>query len=366
MNLALQHPPCVCVCVCVCVRVFFFYNQRNRRGAAANQHAALPAQLRSNQHTASPRPCTRRSQWAASPPSKTQQPSNGRAVRGLQSGAAEGEGRWGLSHSSGRWKIRIERSDKWRSRGGQSAGSERGEWNVETPPAFPPASPACSSPSCCCLWCSRSRRGWGTTTSAPSVPIQAGGRLRGGSIQRRAAGEPRGRRSKDSLWISPPLLYTHAPSLPPCVPPPPSHHPCCGSVSLAMSVNMEELRHQVMINQFVVAAGCAADQAKQLLQAAHWQFEVRVAGAGRGCLILARLIAYDSPPLALKSFLCRRCWIQPPQKLLLALAAAVGVDRAGGRACVCGWPPTTTTSRIGAGPRSTGPPAVNGKPRSCT
>ncbi|NWI51799.1 UBAD2 protein, partial [Calyptomena viridis] len=36
------------------------------------------------------------------------------------------------------------------------------------------------------------------------------------------------------------------------------------------SVNMEELRHQVMINQFVLAAGCAADQAKQLLQAAHW------------------------------------------------------------------------------------------------
>lgn len=40
-----------------------------------------------------------------------------------------------------------------------------------------------------------------------------------------------------------------------------------------MSVNMDELRHQVMINQFVLAAGCAADQAKQLLQAAHWQFE---------------------------------------------------------------------------------------------
>uniref|UniRef100_A0A669DDC6 UBA-like domain containing 2 n=1 Tax=Oreochromis niloticus TaxID=8128 RepID=A0A669DDC6_ORENI len=36
---------------------------------------------------------------------------------------------------------------------------------------------------------------------------------------------------------------------------------------------MEELRHQVMINQFVLTAGCAADQAKQLLQAAHWQFE---------------------------------------------------------------------------------------------
>ncbi|XP_036135980.1 UBA-like domain-containing protein 1 isoform X1 [Molossus molossus] len=41
-----------------------------------------------------------------------------------------------------------------------------------------------------------------------------------------------------------------------------------------MSVNMDELKHQIMINQFVLTAGCAADQAKQLLQAAHWQFEV--------------------------------------------------------------------------------------------
>lgn len=29
-----------------------------------------------------------------------------------------------------------------------------------------------------------------------------------------------------------------------------------------------------MINQFVLTAGCAADQAKRLLQASHWQFEV--------------------------------------------------------------------------------------------
>jgi hypothetical protein len=36
---------------------------------------------------------------------------------------------------------------------------------------------------------------------------------------------------------------------------------------------MDSLREQVMINQFVLAAGCARDQAKQLLQAAHWQFE---------------------------------------------------------------------------------------------
>ncbi|XP_069056319.1 UBA-like domain-containing protein 2 isoform X2 [Pleurodeles waltl] len=40
-----------------------------------------------------------------------------------------------------------------------------------------------------------------------------------------------------------------------------------------MSVNMEELRQQVMINQFVLAAGCAAEQARQLLQGAGWQFE---------------------------------------------------------------------------------------------
>lgn len=40
------------------------------------------------------------------------------------------------------------------------------------------------------------------------------------------------------------------------------------------NIIMDSLREQVMINQFVVAAGCAHDQAKQLLQAAHWQFEV--------------------------------------------------------------------------------------------
>lgn len=36
---------------------------------------------------------------------------------------------------------------------------------------------------------------------------------------------------------------------------------------------MDSLREQVMINQFVLAAGCARDQAKQLLQSTHWQFE---------------------------------------------------------------------------------------------
>ena len=42
-----------------------------------------------------------------------------------------------------------------------------------------------------------------------------------------------------------------------------------------MTKKMDTLREQVMINQFVLAAGCAREQAKQLLQAAHWQFEVK-------------------------------------------------------------------------------------------
>ncbi|XP_074648907.1 UBA-like domain-containing protein 2 [Tubulanus polymorphus] len=37
--------------------------------------------------------------------------------------------------------------------------------------------------------------------------------------------------------------------------------------------NMENLRQQAMINQFVFAAGCQPDQAKQLLQASQWQFQ---------------------------------------------------------------------------------------------
>lgn len=37
---------------------------------------------------------------------------------------------------------------------------------------------------------------------------------------------------------------------------------------------MDNLKQQVMINQFVLAAGCHAEQAKQFLQAAQWQFEV--------------------------------------------------------------------------------------------
>ncbi|KAK6170366.1 hypothetical protein SNE40_018776 [Patella caerulea] len=36
---------------------------------------------------------------------------------------------------------------------------------------------------------------------------------------------------------------------------------------------MENLKEQVMINQFMLATGCVAVEAKQLLQATKWQFE---------------------------------------------------------------------------------------------
>uniref|UniRef100_A0A8D0GIU9 UBA-like domain-containing protein n=1 Tax=Sphenodon punctatus TaxID=8508 RepID=A0A8D0GIU9_SPHPU len=72
-----------------------------------------------------------------------------------------------------------------------------------------------------------------------------------------------------------------------------------------MSVNMDELKHQVMINQFVLTAGCAADQAKQLLQAAHWQFEVResvcVAG-GEGAARLLHCHVLQPQALSIKPF----------------------------------------------------------------
>lgn len=54
---------------------------------------------------------------------------------------------------------------------------------------------------------------------------------------------------------------------------------CIGRCSLVFTQNSNmdaPLREQVMINQFVVAAGCAREQAKQILQSAHWQFEVRI------------------------------------------------------------------------------------------
>lgn len=41
-------------------------------------------------------------------------------------------------------------------------------------------------------------------------------------------------------------------------------------------VQMDSLRQQVMINQFVLVAGCRAEDAKQLLVTSNWHFEVRV------------------------------------------------------------------------------------------
>lgn len=45
-------------------------------------------------------------------------------------------------------------------------------------------------------------------------------------------------------------------------------------VGVSWFSKMDSLREQVMINQFVSAAGCARDQAKQILQSTQWQFEV--------------------------------------------------------------------------------------------
>lgn len=45
-------------------------------------------------------------------------------------------------------------------------------------------------------------------------------------------------------------------------------------VFFVLERNMDALREQVMINQFIMVAGCAREQAKQILQASQWQFEV--------------------------------------------------------------------------------------------
>ncbi|ROT68364.1 putative UBA-like domain-containing protein 1 [Penaeus vannamei] len=74
------------------------------------------------------------------------------------------------------------------------------------------------------------------------------------------------------------------------------------------------LREQVMINQFVMAAGATREQARQLLQSAHWQFETALSiffqeavpngGASQHHLNhvsfpldLFRPLGYPSPPL---------------------------------------------------------------------
>ena len=40
------------------------------------------------------------------------------------------------------------------------------------------------------------------------------------------------------------------------------------------SFKMENLREQVMINQFMYIAGCRAEQAEHFLRATKWHFEV--------------------------------------------------------------------------------------------
>ncbi|XP_061065153.1 UBA-like domain-containing protein 1 isoform X3 [Eubalaena glacialis] len=96
-----------------------------------------------------------------------------------------------------------------------------------------------------------------------------------------------------------------------------------------MSVNMDELKHQVMINQFVLTAGCAADQAKQLLQAAHWQFETVLSRAHTCTGVVSEPLTtatcasvYPAPEASPGALLCagRRiylhsAWHDGPQRL---------------------------------------------------
>ena len=41
-----------------------------------------------------------------------------------------------------------------------------------------------------------------------------------------------------------------------------------------MSQNLEALRQQIMVNNFIMAAECNEEQARKLLQASQWQFQV--------------------------------------------------------------------------------------------
>lgn len=59
---------------------------------------------------------------------------------------------------------------------------------------------------------------------------------------------------------------------------------------------MDNLKQQVMINQFVLAAGCHAEQAKQFLQAAGWQFEV--------CFHVVSYLYWDVNMAEYLSFVC--------------------------------------------------------------
>ena len=54
----------------------------------------------------------------------------------------------------------------------------------------------------------------------------------------------------------------------------------CSVTGVRFLFKMDSLRNEVMVNQFVMVAGCARDQARQLLQGANWQFEVRLLSHG--------------------------------------------------------------------------------------
>ena len=53
----------------------------------------------------------------------------------------------------------------------------------------------------------------------------------------------------------------------------PTSRACISGSFTLKKTEMDSLREQVMVNQFVLAAGCAREQARQLLQSSHWNFE---------------------------------------------------------------------------------------------
>ena len=63
-------------------------------------------------------------------------------------------------------------------------------------------------------------------------------------------------------WRDPHRTFTYLPNF--------------GSCQKNRQINMDNngLREQVMINQFVLAAGCSRDQASAILTQANWQFQV--------------------------------------------------------------------------------------------
>ena len=59
---------------------------------------------------------------------------------------------------------------------------------------------------------------------------------------------------------------------------------------MAMEVNTDALRKQVMVSQFVNAVGCSPDEATQMLISARWQLEVQLQARIVATLLFSPLV----------------------------------------------------------------------------